>query len=1657
MKLHDLAQDSIHVLTIGQGTVTAGVAALAETFPKDAFADVLGEAGLEIRGERLEHVAGKVVVTGKARLPALALPAPGLASPLVAGEVAVVATFSVPDAAHPNALAVGLRFALPAGWAFSHSFPELVLFAASGREQVDLDDFSLTEGFLHLTAHEGSLGLGAGLEASAKPGLYFEAQWHPGDALGLLGHVLQAVHLHGPVVIRALAAPSVLTADAQLPWDVRDRMPGLHLQADLGPDVAFLPQHDQGLLLAKPGFRIYNPLIWPSTSDGDDGEDYGPSRAYVGHLSVPGAGGEIARVVAEMRGMGEEGELVVLADFHALTLDRLKTALVRLAGGDDATDVLHGDAGKGGAGFGLRRATLSLGRRPDGSHELRSTGLSFGMEPGVAPWSPFPAPFAELLQIAYGSVQVSVVRPFDSARRAVLAHVSGTTTFLKGPQHDGLTLDVALSYPGFHISARQARGTKVDLGLFKTQGPGLPAFLGVDLEIADLVLRATPGSSFDVALTVAPGTSWQIGDYAMPRLALGFSYRVVRGKSEVAWHLNAGIDAGLGTKPVPLAVLLQHLGGAVAGFECSSPPPAKLQALALTEVDIHYRQGGELAIACRGELALDGWPKLECGFTIERSGDHAQTRLSAQLVFRPLRGEPLTFELRLESGSSGIAGGALAATARGRVTLRGALATLASTLELGVVPDVPRFLDVTLASLFFWFHAGSGRFVLVAATESGSTALVVLSGKEADGARRAAVLVDKTLHLGLSSLPLVGDQIALASGRAIGIEDVGIERLQAMVTQGVRSGKAEYAEDIGLLNGIVRDAEAQPGELPRLMETAQVQSRPGDPQFRMRVICYIADKPQQPLAFQDGPAAQAGLTTGSSAPVEVRPAQAQAAWLDVQRSFGPVSVRRMGIAFVDGHVRLLMDASLAVAGVSMDLQGLSLGFPIAAFAKFDRTQLLASLSRVADPERLSTQLDGLSLSYENGPIAISGGLLSVTPPPDTSLYQFNGQLLLKANTWALSVVGSFAQLKSGESSLFAYGVLNATIGGPAFFFVTGIAAGFGYNRSLTLPTLNELPEFPLVKAVMATTDRGRLTEDIQRFVYPAAGQNWVAAGVRFTSFKVFDSFALLTVFFGDRLEFGLLGYSELTVPAVAKAGATKPIAKAGLVLEARYAPDDGVLKIAAQLTPDSYILSENCHLSGGFALTTWSKDEYEKDRHGNFVPGPNGQPRKLAPHGFRSGDFVLSIGGYHPDFRPPAHYPTVPRVSANWRVNDNLKIKGSLYFALTPLAIMAGGVLEANYERGHLKAWFSSRVDFLMYWEPLAYHAHMKVNMGASYTMGWGAITKTISAQVGADVELYGPPFGGRAVFDLSVCSFTLDFGAQAQTPQKLDWKTFEERFLPNASKICLSRAAGGLIKELSTGNSREVDTWIVDADQLVIVTSSAIPCSEPAIVTNVKTNGKSHVQRGGTVGAPFGVKPCERLNGRLKSEQTIVWAGDGGPVEWGIESIVERLPRSAWHAPELSPTNDRQALQSRILSELAEDQVSAELTVGYRLTPKRRPPDPACRLEPISLAALPMRSRDFAIPETVWAAPAIPSAGKYLADNRSASSRYARFSEVDPTGPGARPNAMAKRKAVAEALKRQKFETTAHPHTRYLAAAASSHELLAAPAICELGAMQAS
>ncbi|KAF5579131.1 hypothetical protein FPCIR_11271 [Fusarium pseudocircinatum] len=66
----------------------------------------------------------------------------------------------------------------------------------------------------------------------------------------------------------------------------------------------------------------------------------------------------------------------------------------------------------------------------------------------------------------------------------------------------------------------------------------------------------------------------------------------------------------------------------------------------------------------------------------------------------------------------------------------------------------------------------------------------------------------------------------------------------------------------------------------------------------------------------------------------------------------------------------------------------------------------------------------------------------------------------------------------------------------------------------------------------------------------------------------------------------------------------------------------GSMVIKASPGPYSFVLGPACHLSGGFALATWW------------------DPSKAA------GDWVFTVGGYHPQFNVPQHCPKISEPQA---------------------------------------------------------------------------------------------------------------------------------------------------------------------------------------------------------------------------------------------------------------------------------------------------------------------------------------------------------------------------------------------------------------------------
>ncbi|TIS45348.1 DUF6603 domain-containing protein [Mesorhizobium sp.] len=481
---------------------------------------------------------------------------------------------------------------------------------------------------------------------------------------------------------------------------------------------------------------------------------------------------------------------------------------------------------------------------------------------------------------------------------------------------------------------------------------------------------------------------------------------------------------------------------------------------------------------------------------------------------------------------------------------------------------------------------------------------------------------------------------------------------------------------------------------------------------------------QQPA----GTALLVGEATGGTAPPN-------GTWIDVERSFGPVLVQKVGFGLGSQGLSVQMDASLTLSGLDIAVQGLGVAIPLAT------------------PIEPTFVIDGLAVSYASPAVTISGSLLKTdTDDVDT----FAGSLIVKAESLSLSAFGSYTA--SSPPSMFAYLVLNEPLGGPPIFFVTGLAAGFGVNTRLVPPPITGVATFPLVAGAASTSEFGpqpslaTVAQKMSTAIVASTGEYWIAAGVAFTSYELVQSFALVTVEFGTEFQVALLGESTLAVPQD-----SKPYVFAQMVLEALYTPSQGVFSVAAQLNSASYVLDPNCHLTGGFAFYIW------------FDPSPY------------AGDFVITLGGYNPSFKKPDHYPTVPRLGINWQVTTALSIQGGEYMALTPAMIMVGGYLNAVWHSDSIKAWFSLYADFLIQWAPLAYQIDAGVDFGVQATINLDITTVTINISVGADLMIVGPPFSGYADIHLSVLSFRITFG-ETPPPPSLDWSQFKTQFLPSAS-----------------------------------------------------------------------------------------------------------------------------------------------------------------------------------------------------------------------------------------------------------------------------------
>lgn len=487
-----------------------------------------------------------------------------------------------------------------------------------------------------------------------------------------------------------------------------------------------------------------------------------------------------------------------------------------------------------------------------------------------------------------------------------------------------------------------------------------------------------------------------------------------------------------------------------------------------------------------------------------------------------------------------------------------------------------------------------------------------------------------------------------------------------------------------------------------------------------------------------------------------------------------------------------------------------------------------------------------------------------------------------------------------EKTFFVFAMLNAASGGGITFGpiqFTGIALGFGYNRRLKVPVIEDVAEFPLVQMVMGEggfqkdeteliNQTGKPLEDpvstlakMKDHLVAERGQFFACGGVRFTISGVVDCFALLVVQWGGgEIEISLLGLARFRHTRDASA---RPICYVEMQILMSIKPSEGTFKLQALLTNNSWIINTDCKLTGGFALCVWFGGKHK-------------------------GDMVLTLGGYHPRFTRPEHYPVVPRLGLNWPVNNNLSIKGGVYLAITPSCLMLGGKLEATFNSGRISAWFTAHLDVVVSWQPLFF----EIDLGISLRVEASFSLTSLKVTIGASVKMWGPPVGGTAHIDVVVVSFDIDFGIPRPKEPELigTWQQFCHNFLNmsggdrravsapvKAFPIVQPSLAAGRNNLNMLPNARREDpapkpadaVWKVRADEIELAAVAAVPVSTLNIGRAKGTSSNDGIQNINFSGQPMMVTKAIALESVGIQPKSSTKAVGAHPMGKKLESVL--------------------------------------------------------------------------------------------------------------------------------------------------------------------------
>ncbi|MEU9125446.1 DUF6603 domain-containing protein [Streptomyces sp. NPDC048506] len=914
--------------------------------------------------------------------------------------------------------------------------------------------------------------------------------------------------------------------------------------------------------------------------------------------------------------------------------------------------------------------------------------------------------------------------------------------------------------------------------------------------------------------------------------------------------------------------------------------PASLRGLELSQFQVELDTSGKARINCVALTPLAGLDAvLQLTITVDRAISLTQVTGWLQLAVPPVADDQRVLDFKVDY-TSGAGDRALTATWEGTPGI--SAQELADALGL-TLPELPAVLTPTLDAAGLHYDVADRMLVITA--HGGSWGWMVASQATEPTGRRYTMAVRGAVTARASQLPLVGEAIPADCD---------------LLLTGIQFGYTPQAwteNEVERLNEVLNLLDtASPPRLPRLLKG------PLTPGILAWAQVSAGGEELSPLVLRLDAKPGSALAAGTSAPVDAivlgrELKRSQEASQDIGRVFGPVRIHRVSLGYRKGVLFIAFDATFSVGPADLNLIGLGLG--------------------IDKDFTVSPVLQGAGLRIDRPPLKVTGALV-VREDDEFEIY-IAGMVTVEAGFFAMQAAGSYARSVDGWSSVFLFGEIAAAGGAALFaappFTVTAVSAGFGVNSTLRIPAIEELGDFPLV-ANLAGGPSGDSPQDaleaLAAWVRPAEGRYWGAAGLEFTLFKFIATRALAVAEFGDDLKLALLGRTSVTFPRDTKPG-KKVHARLDIDLKLAYQQSQGLLSLDVAVGAGSFVFDPACRLTGGIAIYIWTA-------------------------GIHAGDFVISAGGYHPMLEENLptqypHYPRPARLGFTWSPDSKIMVKAEGYTALTPHALMFGGRLAATYTSGLLSAWFTAYLDVLVQWRPFYLDARLGIGIGVAFTIKIWFVKVRVSIEVGIDLALRTPPFGGRVTVKVWFVSFSFDIGSKPQELDAAQWPEVHEQ-LPEPLSIT---PVAGLLADIDAdelaARRADGDPVLVAAAGLVFTVETVIPAT--AIHLNQDTDYAT---------APDGrisIRPM-RKDASISSEfvVTVAKVGDADYVisedDWTVGVIKRGAPAALWGRPLAKPDNALDEGQEALLP----DQLA-----GLRFEVKL--PETAGEIGPVTSAAL--------------------------------------------------------------------------------------------------------